>query len=133
MGQAPEEGIEVTDGIRNARLWVCVNEGWVKITIPYKGVVHHSHGFPTDEGYRRSSVMWVHEGLAVRREHICHERDCDGLTTWGGVDMASLTELAELQLDGDWCHPDDVRDVIRPRWQGVEDFHRDHTAEAAGY
>lgn len=123
----------MTDGIRNARFWVYVNSGWVKVTLRYGDTIEHREGGPTEEGYHVCHMWWTHNGMWVRRNVDHDARDCDGRYMRRHEDFASLVELGELPLDPDLSSAEDLKDVSRPRWQGEESFYRDHTAEAAGY
>jgi hypothetical protein len=115
------------DTKENARFWVYVNDGWVKITLrPIQTLSHHSF-CRDDEGAAWHSDTWHHTGAAVTWQFLDGGTDCDGRTERTGALAADISDLEEL----DPLAPETFR---RPFWQGSEDVEiEDSFAQAANY
>lgn len=112
--------------MRNARFWVFVNGGFVKLTIPTG--IEYSWGRSTHggEGPHHEAVRWeYHDGL-VTEEYDEWGSDCDGKYESFVKRACHVTELTwDVALSGD--APD------LPNWTVVDESRRDHSAERAGY
>lgn len=109
--------------VPNARFWVFVNCGWVKLTLrPMERVQWHT-ARRTDEGFRCETWGWSYGGRVVTQDRHEMETDCDGRHEHG--ELATCRE-DELVWDAEDFPP-------TPRWRYADLYQRDHTAEAAGY
>lgn len=125
----------------NARFWVYVNGGPVKITLRPGQQLSWSCGGPTDEGWSRESETWGydcedHVGEVFRQ--WCHDgRDCDGRLTREGEDVCDLADLRREWPGGlddmSQAERDGWRDVRWPAWRKAKSCQYDEYAEAAGY
>ena len=84
-------------------------------------------GGPTDEGYHWALTRYEFDGQTVTATHSWHGRDCDGTHNGGSERVCGVGELA------DYVSVIDEVEVAFPNWVTADEFHRDHTAEAAGY
>lgn len=115
----------------NARFWVYVNNGWVKITLEPGQVLSWARCAATEEGWESEQVEWVHQGWFVQRTWCDQGRDCDGLIEHHGEDMCPLGNLCDGEIDVEfWPEMSGER---KPAWSGRARWQRDHAAEAAGY
>jgi hypothetical protein len=116
---------------QNARFWVYLNGGPVKITLrPYDSL---SWGAvrSTDEGWEREGHAWSHLGDRVHDGATWEGQDCDGRLGryWEG--FALLDELHHLP-----GYPEDdpnMTGVSYPNWQQEQCRQWDQYAEMAGY
>lgn len=116
----------------NARFWTFWRCGWVKLTLRPGQSLSASHVGPTDEGYHGEAETWTHDGEIVRSEYTSWGRDCDGRHESGGERVCPLEKLkaANMFLQFDI---EENRGIFAPWWQDADSYHRDYTAEAAGY
>lgn len=112
----------------NARFWVYVNGGPVKLTLRPGQSLEHVTGGPTEEGWQSSATRWTHDAECgvVAREWAEDGRDCDGRSGSSGEDYAPYAAL----LTG---YHDEADGVTYPVWTETEERCYDLTAEAAGY
>lgn len=112
--------------MKNARFWVFVNSGYVKLTIPPGVTLSHSMGGQTGEGAHWEATRWEYEDGVVTEEWDEWGSDCDGRYERYVSRSCPVTELT-----WDVSMSDGVPD--RPNWIVRDHTQRDHTAEAAGY
>lgn len=117
----------------NARFWVYVNGGPVKITLEPGDELSHYEGGPCEEGYSREWTTWMHEGDRVTREWHEDSRDCVGRLDRHSKDCAHLSRLAEFVPYSTIEDDPNYAGVMWPEWQPISSVQRDYTAEAAGY
>ncbi len=110
----------------NARFWVWVCDGWVKLTLRPDQTLSHAMSAPTDEGWESKSTIWTHQGDRVSQYSERASRDCDGLCDSQCETSAPLSALAAIE----GSEPDDP---CRPDWREIRSSQRDYSAEAAGY
>jgi len=109
----------------NARFWIYINGGFVKLTLRPEEALEHFFSERTDEGFRSVYQSWEYDGSVVVRQWFIRERDCDGRHEDGGVAYWDDGKVAPSYSDPD---------TMLPVWVDGEDYyHRDHTAEAMGY
>ena len=128
----------------NARFWIYVNGGPVKITLrPGQSITHESGG-PCDEGWSYESETWTLETdrnntPIVARAWCTESQDCDGRHGNSGNDHCERLRLksggdpyyTELESHDD---PTTWDGVIWPDWQEVSRGPvYDQYAQAAGY
>jgi hypothetical protein len=108
---------------KQARFWT-YNNGAVRIKLNAGQTLRHSHGGPTDEGYHWEANRYSFDGQTVTLEWHSDSRDCDGQMSQGGETVCPIRDLsAGYQDDG----------IAFPAWKHVDEYQRDHAAEAAGY
>lgn len=105
-------------GPRNARFWVYVNVGDVKLTLKPDQRLVHNEGGPCEEGYCFTQEVWEHTGRYVVRCLAMEAKDCDGRVEHFWRSRTSICDI-----------PDDHR----PDWEDEGSSQRDYSAEAAGY
>ena len=125
------------------RFWIYRNGTNVRLSLK----VGHTHtlisGGPNEEGYHWEEVRYhicQERGILIR-EHAYESRDCDGRMSGGGESYAHLDKLAAKPKP--WInlqqptrleqHELDSRPVHYPNWERLDDWRRDHQAEAAGF
>ena len=124
--------------MKNARFWVYVNDGPVKLTLRPGQSLEHSEGGPCEEGYSYEYTKWEYadDEPVVYREWATDSRDCDGRHGNGGEQVCHVDRLLEGGTPG-MMEGDDEETwagVVWPDWQK----HRDHSvydqyAQMAGY
>lgn len=120
--------------MKNARFWIYMNGGPVKITLKPDQTLEHFQGGRCEEGWSSETTSWEYEDGVVRQERCSDGRDCDGrLTTYGEIvcPLDSLSAGNVPYTDGD--EPTTWAGVIWPDWQKESSYQRDEYAEAAGY
>jgi hypothetical protein len=114
---------------RNARFWVFVNDGWVRLSLGVGQYLTHSVGGPDEEGFSYTHTRWARYGHGreefIEQSVATNARDCDGPldTYWVG----------ECRVDALEDHPSFDNAVPVPNWEKVSASQRDHFAEVAGY
>ena len=107
----------------NARFWVYLNGGPVKLTLR-PGQRRSWCTFRwTDEGWDSEWITWEHQGDRVQRCWESDGTDCDGRLRQGGESYVLLTELKGREFEG----------LAWPIWRAADRWQRDYAAEAAGY
>lgn len=131
----------------NARFWVYVNGGPVKLTLKPGQSLTHETGGPCDEGWSHEITEWTHETIdyadsetpVVTRNWSTESQDCDGRHGSSGTDSCWLGELRRgsepyyTALES-WEDPTTWDGVIWPDWTEVR--HNgvyDQFAQMAGY
>lgn len=122
----------------NARFWVHINGSWTKLTLAPREELNWRSHRETDEGYRYEEYTWAYEDGEVTVERYEKERDCDGLHENGESGWCPVGELLHQPLwDYDEVGAGDEKRptyVLVPAWRwDTPAYHRDHTAEQAGY
>lgn len=110
----------------NARFWVWLNGGWVKLTLRPDQSLSWGHYRTTDEGFESSSHEWSLITPYVIWEISTRSRDCDGLLDRDVTLRCHVNHLNDVES------PDDPSRKL-PDWDRASSSQRDHTAEAAGY
>jgi hypothetical protein len=114
----------------NARFWVYVNDGWVKLTMkPDSELVHYRRG-PCDEGWSGNGSTWRFDGHTLREYWIDEGRDCDGYIRTTGERYCDVGELKARVEEADSQFPDNPP---RPVWHAGDERVHDEYAVAAGY
>ena len=105
----------------NARFWVYVNGGPVKLTLRPGEVLEHYQCWTTDEGWSSEYCRWGwdcededHGGELFREWESCG-RDCDGRLDRSGVDVCDMEDMQREWPGG----LDDMSDEERAAWRGV--------------
>lgn len=121
----------------NARFWVHINGSWTKLTLAPREELNWRQYRDTDEGYRYEEYTWAYSDGEVTVERYEKERDCDGLHENGESGWCPVGELGTFSVihenpGGNW---DWLREFyLVPTWRwDTPAYHRDHTAEQAGY
>jgi len=108
----------------NARFWIFVNDGPVKLTIKPGRPLHYYKWWRHDEGWSSEYVEWGHLGEGVMRVTETDGTDCDGRMSTGSTCTCRIEDLhMGSSMDG----------VTYPLWKSQERSQRDYQAEAAGY
>lgn len=121
--------------MKNARFWIYLNGGPVKLTLRPGQSLRWWQGGPCDEGWSSESETWtLDEDENVLRREWCNDgSDCDGRLTRYGECEANLDELFVVEPyfsddeQGLW------EGVKYPDWQRVSAGQRDQYAESMGY
>lgn len=112
--------MDVTTMKRNARFWVWVHQGWVKITLkPDQELTHLEFG-PNEEaaGCWTDAITWRHERDRVVRENTSSSCDCDGPLDRYYNDECLLEDLKAIDQHEVYADPNNVG-IFRPDWQKV--------------
>lgn len=123
----------------NARFWVRVNGGFVKLTLRPGQELEHYAWERTDEGFESQWSVWAHLGYVVAHQWAQNSRDCDGRLHRSGRCYARLSRLYAHQqwygrlVDGELVRIIDQDAPPLPIWEGFDESQRDYAAEAAGY
>ena len=120
----------------NARFWVWINDGPVKLTMRCGQVLRHYSAERTEEGYSRTLHNWeylAHGWPAVRRSWRIDSRDCDGPMAQGGTDLCPLVLLMGHLPEAPYQNSVHGVIVRYPQWKEETRERRDTYAEAAGY
>lgn len=124
--------------MRNARFWVYINGGPVKLTLKPGQRLEWSEAHTTDEGWSSESHTWEYEDNFVI-EHIEHDGcDCDGRLTRVSSWLCNVELLTSGQqpfwTDELSASERELWDeVVYPLWERVSSSQRDYAAEAMGY
>ena len=112
----------------NARFWVYLNCGPVKLTLRPGECIHWNTGGPHEEGWSREARRWTHDGDHVTEEMAEEGCDCDGRYSRHGTYHARLNDLRVNE-------PYDVDDpkVRYPDWERADSSQYDENAELANY
>lgn len=138
LGSMPTTEPTVVPPERNARFWMYVNGGPVKITLHPGRSLRWFKTEQTDEGWASELCVLKHEGDHVERHLVIDGCDCDGRLTIAGSDTCPLDQLAsgnEPYLEPYFnVHEREVYEgVVYPAWSRVSDSQCDEYAEDAGY
>ena len=117
----------------NARFWIYLNGGPIKLTLKPGQTLRWCTSHPTDEGWHAEGGSWLHNHGRIRRSWWSEGRDCDGRLSHFGYDSAPLDKLAEEEPYIGDSRPEDWQGVVYPAWEHEESGQRDEYAEAAGY
>jgi len=119
---------KITQINRTARFWETTpNCGLVKISIRPGQTLTHSRRWRNGEGWSWSAETYTHDGDCIRQQWAHGGRDCDGNHCNAGELVASLDELAAVDI---YSHPG----FRRPNWQeSKRESVYDQFAQAAGY
>lgn len=115
----------------NARFWVFVNGGPVKLTLKPGQSLSRSKWQRHEEGYSTEQETWTHDTDCVRREWSFGGCDCDGSLERYGKDFCWLSDL--LVLEPYSADDPNYQGVRWPDWQEEDRGQRDLYAEMAGY
>jgi len=119
--------------MKTVRFWQWINGGWVRITIEAGESLAWSRFDRTDEGWRCESHKWSFDGETVTEQAASDGTDCDGRLSHGGGWTCSWVNL-KAHIPGGVpdldCHG---MAITSPEWVKVDQFQRDHAAEAMGY
>lgn len=113
----------------NARFWVWVNGGWVKLTLRPNHDFQWATGGVADEGYSFTAEQWTHVGDGVEWESHTWGRDCDGRHESNCDVFCALDKLASVAI----TEPREGDPPALPNWVRLRSGQRDYTAEACGY
>lgn len=116
----------------NARFWVMVNDGWVKLTLHPEQILTWRSGSPTDEGYSNLTESYQHDGATVTATWYRETWDAGGRYTSGGSLVCAVRDLHAATVDTPY-DPGEFKPPGIPKWMPMERWQRDHSAEAAGY
>jgi hypothetical protein len=125
----------------NARIWLWLNDGWVKLTVQPDQPLRHSTFCRHDEGWSAEYHTWTWDGETLVEECATDGRDCDGRLS---THSARLTTLAQFRACPAFAYfnPLDLRlpliqlpvpGMALPEWTEGERGQRDYAAEAMGY
>lgn len=113
----------------NARFWVWVGSGPVKLTLRDGERITHARFKTDEEGWSRLEQAWAFDGSVVTWEQALMARDCDGR-----IDRYSVVECPLERLRAIECSVEYHKDTGNwPVWKNVDYSQRDYQAEAAGY
>lgn len=112
----------------NARFWVWVNGGNVKLTLKPGQRLVHNEGGPDEEGYSYTQEAWKHEGRYVTRCWTMQAKDCDGR-----IDRFDRSRYKVADMITDYAYKESSDIQHRPEWENTGGSQRDYSAEAAGY
>jgi hypothetical protein len=109
---------------RNARFWVFVNDGPVKLTLTDGQTLTHGGFCRHEEGWSSWSTSWEYEHNIVIRVDETDGYDCDGRLSTHTKCGCCVEDLhMGATMDG----------TTYPAWLTIGSSQRDYTAEAAGY
>lgn len=117
----------------NARFWIFIHGGLVKITLRPGQTLTHSYGGPCEEGWSRYSEQWHYddERGIIERHWIFEAKDCDGRHANYDSDDCPLHALHH---GGEPYAVGDAANVRYPDWRGIGDGGQyDQFAEMSGY
>lgn len=113
----------------NARFWIYLNGGPVKLTLkPGQTLRWHTSG-PTGEGWHAEGEEWFFDGCTLWKSWWSDGQDCDGRLQQYGVSTCPVDKLAVRDLS----EFSEFAGILLPEWQGVDAGQRDEYAEAMGY
>ncbi len=112
---------------RNARFWVYINGGPVRLTLKPGQSLEWDRWSRTDEGWSYEYECWLFSGDKVYRVSDDDGEDCDGRLSHSYKTVVDLKDLASGSPDGT------VAGVFYPLWSRVKASQRDYSAEAMGY
>jgi hypothetical protein len=115
--------IYIMNELKNARFWIYVNTGPVKLTLSPGQSLSWGKFNRTDEGWESEERTWEHQGGRIQMAWCYDGVDCDGRLRQGGQRFALVTELKDKDFEG----------ISWPIWVEEEFCQRDYSAEAAGY
>lgn len=121
---------------KNARFWVYVNGGPVKLTLRPGESRHWWLSYATDEGYHSEGETWTHCGDCVTREWHNGGRDCDGRLDYSGEDECVLFCLHDVPPVTDHLTPAErlnYSGVKWPNWIACDSRVYDQYAQMSGY
>lgn len=108
--------------IKNARFWIWINDGPVKLTLKPGGFLQHYQAQPTEEGYEAEYTSWYHGGDLIERLYETQSRDCDG----------RFDTSQEDHCEVDQPHNQDG-EILYPKWKQIQSEVYDEFARMAGY
>ena len=117
---------------QNARFWVWISSGWVKLTLKPGQRIEYCEGGPHDEGYCYTSMRWelAEDEPVVYRSWREDSRDCDGPYERYGDDRCGVADLQANDMSDNGA---DCVGIHTPAWGHISSGQRDHYAEAMGY
>ena len=119
---------------REARFWVYVNGGPVKLTLyPGQRLRHGAGRRATMRAGPQWTRTWEYQNGIVSRSWCNDGRDCDGRLTRYGQDQCPLDRLQEREPCAEGSLPGTFDGVLWPDWQETDAGQRDEYAELAGY
>ena len=126
----------MTRQTQNARFWVYVNSGPVKITLQPGETISHTEGGACEEGHSVESTCWEYpdDEMVVHRSWEQNCLDCDGRLDRYTDDKCPLDDLRSG--DSPYVGSDDPatwEGIVWPNWGDCKASQRDHAAEAMGY
>ncbi len=108
----------------NARFWLWINDGWVKLTLRPGQTLAWASTRSTDEGWASEYECFEHDGAGVLSVCGTDGVDCDGRLETHREFYCPLECLkAHVADDGTFI----------PSWDRKPAYQRDHSAEMAGY
>lgn len=118
---------QVEGGGRNARFWVYVNGGDVKLTLRPGHGLSWGRSWSHEEGWSSEEYTWRYKkgSGTVWRLTATDGTDCDGR-------LSTCTE-SYCRLDRLQSHQVDDSPIRHPDWERLSSRQRDYQAEAAGY
>jgi hypothetical protein len=125
----------------NARIWLWLNDGWVKLTLQPDQPLNHAHSCHHDEGWSAEYFTWTWDGHVLVEEHATDGRDCDGRHSTHSThsttpDRFRAHPARRFFNNLDPRLPDyemPVPDIAVPEWTRGKCRQRDYSAEAMGY
>jgi hypothetical protein len=126
---------------QNARIWVWLNDGWVKLTLRPDQPLNHSHCCRHDEGWSAEYYTWTWNGEVLVEEYATDGRDCDGRLSTHSTHFTTPERFRvqpayrffnnlDLRLP-DYQIP--IPEIAVPEWTRGQQRQRDYSAEAMGY
>lgn len=122
----------------NARFWVYVNGGPVRLTLkPGQQLQHHTWE-RHEEGWSSEATSWEYpdDEDAVYREWCLDGRDCDGRLTRHGADRCDVANLSDgVEIDNEFYEDHHYwTGKFWPAWDQHEPgMTYDEFAQASGY
>lgn len=116
----------------NKRIWIWINQGWVRITIAPDRATEFWTGGRHEEGYSYTYYRYYQEGDEVVYEANEDARDCDGRLDryWSGV-MCGQREFDAATDHTLRCEKGEM--LLIPNWEKRSSSQRDYNAESMGY
>jgi len=115
------------------RIWVYWNRAITKITVSSEKPVTLYKYERTDEGYHAETETYQIEDGKIFRHITTNASDCDGpLDTYRSCVWEIGGPMVPMVA---WDLQGNMRELpeMRPDWETVNSYQRDHFAEAAGY
>ena len=119
------------------RIWVYWRDSYARITLTEGEPVILCTGGPTDEGYSYSSETFLYNKQEETLERVVQHwsLDCDGRHEYTGEYVCPVEECCDepmRRIDEKTQHVIETGDM-GPYWTPVDQYVRDHSAEAMGY
>jgi hypothetical protein len=112
---------------RNARFWMYLEQGLVKITLKRGQRLDWEESYPTEEGYSCHHYGWEFDGETVYLTYDSVGSDCDGPHRYCADSHCHIDDLHS------GCDIPNEEGLFYPDWHRGQIYQQDTYAEAMGY